>query len=274
VSLDDVDFAERYRAAWARSGRPERAPEYWDARAAKMRAGVFASEYLRRLVARLNLDGCRTLLDVGCGPGTVALSVAPRLSHVYGLDYSPEMLRAFGEEAAARGIAHATAILRSWDDDWSDLPVCDVVVASRAAAVPDFEAAARKLAARARRRVYLTYPAHGRFIGDEVALHLGRPFGRLPDYLFVVGILHHLGIHPALEFLTDRNRFEGVTDGEEFVARVRAFVGELSAAEADAARGYYEAHGDRLAAEPMRWALFSWEVPRPAGEAGGEGRRG
>jgi len=261
MSLRDIDFAERYRAEFARSGRPDRAPAYWDARAATMRAGVFESDYVRQFIARLDLEGCRTLLDVGCGPGSIGLSVASRLSHVYGLDYSPAMLASFSEEARARGVSHATPILRSWQDDWSDVPVCDVVVASRATAVPDFEAAARRLHRHANRRVYLTYPAHGRFAGDDVFRQLGRPHGPLPDYLCVVGILHHLDIHPTLEFLSGTGRFAGVADADDFVGRVRGMAGELTEHEVTVARTYFEAHRGELERARMQWALLSWDVP-------------
>ena len=69
----------------------------------------------------------------------------------------------------------------------------------------------RKLAAKAIRRVYLTYPADGRFAGDGVCEALGQPRGPLPDYLHVIGILHHLGIDPRLDYLEDDNRFAGCT---------------------------------------------------------------
>ena len=236
MSLQDIDFAERYRAHVRRAGRPERSPAYWDRRAARMRAGVFRSEYARQFVDRMRLEGCRTLLDVGCGPGTIGLSVASRLSHVYGLDYSPGMLASFAEEARARRFGHVTTILRAWEDDWTDVPVCDIVVASRATAVRDFEAVAKKLCARAHRRVYVTYPAHGHFVGDDICRYLGRSFEPLPDYLDVLGILHHLGLDPALAFIGDANRFAGLADADDFIAKVRDLVGDLTDDEAAAAR--------------------------------------
>ena len=162
------DFAGFYRERVRAANRPERSPDYWDGRAASMSERGFDTPYVREFLARMDLSGCSTLLDVGCGPGTIALSAAPRLARVYGLDHSPSMLAAFAENARARGVTTATPILRSWDDDWSDVPVCDVVVASRSTAVPDLEAAIVKLHAMARRRVYVTYPADGHLVADDV----------------------------------------------------------------------------------------------------------
>lgn len=264
MSLRDIDFADRYRKGLQRANRPTRAPAYWDSRAPAMSASAPLSSYAQSFIARMDLTGCETLLDVGCGPGTIGLALAPRLAHVYGLDYSPGMLEAFSAQARARGLAAVTPILRSWDDDWSDVPVCDVVVASRATAVPDFEAAAVKLAGKARRRVYLTYPAHGRFGGDDVCRILGRPHEALPDYLCVVGILHHLGIHPRLDFLSDANRFASCAGFDDFLTKVRALMGDLDAGEVATLRTYFDTHRDRLGAESMRWAFISWDVPTPA----------
>ena len=126
-----------------------------------MSEGTFTSPYIQQFVDRMDLTDCATLLDVGCGAGAISLTVAARLEHVYGLDYSPGMLEAFAANARERGLAGVTPILRAWDDDWSDVPICDVVVASRSTAVPDLEAALLKLNSKARRRVYVTYPADG-----------------------------------------------------------------------------------------------------------------
>ncbi len=264
MSLEDIDFAGRYRTDPGVVSRAAHPPEFWDGRAAGMSERAGRSDYARQFVARMDLEGCATLLDVGCGPGTIGLAIARRLDRVYGLDYSPGMLAAFGERARAEGLSNATPILKAWEDDWSDVPACDLVVASRATAVDDFEAAAKKLHERALRRVYLTYPAHGRFAGDGVRRALGRPHGPLPDYLHVVGILHHLGIHPRLDYITEEGRFEGCDGFESFAARVRGLTGELSAADLDIVRGYFEEHRGEITAEKMRWAFISWDAgPRP-----------
>jgi SAM-dependent methyltransferase len=56
----------------------------------------------------LALDGRGRLLDVGCGPGTVALRLAPLFEAVVGLDPDPEMLACASRAAAGRGIGNAT----------------------------------------------------------------------------------------------------------------------------------------------------------------------
>ena len=56
----------------------------------------------------LALDGRGRLLDVGCGPGTVTLRLAPLFEAVVGLDPDSEMLARASRAAAGRGVGNAS----------------------------------------------------------------------------------------------------------------------------------------------------------------------
>jgi SAM-dependent methyltransferase len=60
----------------------------------------------------LQLDGRGRLLDVGCGPGSIALRLAPWFAHVVGLDADADMLAEAARLAAARDIDNATWVHR------------------------------------------------------------------------------------------------------------------------------------------------------------------
>ena len=63
------------------------------------------STRLRDLLARtFGLDGSGRLLDVGCGPGTLALELAPLFDEVVGLDPEPGMLEEARRASLARGL--------------------------------------------------------------------------------------------------------------------------------------------------------------------------
>lgn len=78
-------------ARYYEQGRPPYAPGLADA-----------------FTSSLGLDGQGRLLDVGCGPGTVALRLAQRFETIVGLDPDPEMLICASDAAAERGITNAT----------------------------------------------------------------------------------------------------------------------------------------------------------------------
>ena len=55
----------------------------------------------------LSLDGTGRLIDVGCGPGSVALLLAPLFAEVVGVDPDPGMIAEANATAAMLGVANA-----------------------------------------------------------------------------------------------------------------------------------------------------------------------
>ncbi len=75
----------------------------------------------------LGADGTGRLLDMGCGPGSIALRLAGRYREVVGLDPDPGMLREAGRLAAERRIANATFVQSRAEDPPGDLGLFDNV---------------------------------------------------------------------------------------------------------------------------------------------------
>ena len=270
-TIFDLDFGRLYREHLAASGGRQKPPESWDARAAEQGSDLGGSLYVDEFVRRMDLAGCRTLLDVGCGPGTIALAVAPRLELVYGLDYSRGMLDAMRANAAARGLDNVEAILRSWDEAWDDVPQCDVVVASRSTLVLDMEDALARLDAKAKRRVCLTSLVGGRFVPAEVLEVLGRERPAFPDYIYIVNLLYRMGRLPRLDYIRVERRPEEASGLERLVRRVESSLGALGDEERERLEAWYRADPDRAnrAREPFRWAFVSWET----GERGAQAKQ-
>ena len=68
------------------------------------------------LADALDLDGRGRLLDVGCGPGTVALALAPRFAEVVGLDPDEDMVAEAARQAGRRGVTTARWIVARAED--------------------------------------------------------------------------------------------------------------------------------------------------------------
>jgi SAM-dependent methyltransferase len=69
--------------------------------------------HLRRCA---RISGAGRLLDLGCGPGRVALPLAPFFREVWAVDREPEMLAAGRAEAARRGVANVRWMLGRAED--------------------------------------------------------------------------------------------------------------------------------------------------------------
>jgi ubiquinone/menaquinone biosynthesis C-methylase UbiE len=61
----------------------------------------YSPEFFRQVAQALHLDGSQALLDLGCGPGLLALGFAPFVRRVVGVDPEPTMIAAAADEAAA-----------------------------------------------------------------------------------------------------------------------------------------------------------------------------
>ena len=66
----------------------------------------YSRELGATLATEAGLDGTGRLLDVGCGPGTLTLTLAHRFEQAIGLDPDADMLAVAAERAAAAGIDH------------------------------------------------------------------------------------------------------------------------------------------------------------------------
>ncbi|MGO2088163.1 MAG: class I SAM-dependent methyltransferase [Oceanisphaera sp.] len=260
----NIDFSTLYQEHMARSGRKPSRPSRWDAKAESMRTQVLNSEYAQQFVSHVQSSPQDTLLDVGSGPGTIGLALAPQVKQVYCLDYSPGMLAAMELNAKEQQLTNVSPILASWEDDWSALPRCDITVVSRASIVADIEQAIRQLHLVTHKRIYLTQLVGGRFSSPEIARLLHRPDTSFPDHMYLINLLYQQHIYPTLNYISAPSHLAGAGSCEEFIDKVAQRFGPLSTPEQQRLIAWY--HDDPAYAqqggEPQRWALLSWSPPR------------
>lgn len=204
-----------------------------------------------------------TVLDVGCGPGTIGLALAQQVKQVYGLDYSQGMLDAMLENATELQLNNVQPILASWEDDWSDVPVCDIAVVSRASIVADMDDALDKLNRHARKKVYMTQLVGGRFVSREIAELLGREDRSFPDHIYIMNMLYQRNIYPTLDYIESASRLAGGRSLAELIDKVRWSFGELSCDDEAKISAWYQRDPEyaQQGGEPMRWAFMSWTLP-------------
>ncbi|MDE2594743.1 MAG: methyltransferase domain-containing protein [Burkholderiales bacterium] len=261
MRLTDLDFAQMYRQHMAEVGRPK-SSEVWDARAAELGVDPRLGQYGQALVDQIDLSDCQSLLDVGCGGGAITLELARRLPRVHGIDFSAKMLEHLQQLAQSQSIHNVTCQLKSWEDDWHDVPVCDVVLASRSTAVMDMEQALTQLHSKARKRVYLTSLVGGQFADARLLNIIQRKrVEPLPGHLYVINILGQMGLRPTLDYITSTNRYSGARDAQAFIDLVVSGLGPLSASEQAHLLRWVDQQGSMAAIDAAiahQWALISW----------------
>ena len=129
-------------------------PAMWDAFARKYNGYARLEEdYTRLQIEAMRLESQDTLLDIGCGPGRIAVPAAPRVKAVTALDTSRLMLDELERNVREAGAANVHALHLPWDEvvPGENVDIHDVVVASRSPAMKDLA----KIDAMARKFVYV-----------------------------------------------------------------------------------------------------------------------
>lgn len=201
----NLDWNQAWRAGRARTRHRWDGRSFWNTRAASFAAHARQSGYCDDVLALLRPSPEWSVLDVGCGAGTLALPLAPKVKSITALDISDGMLTILGQRCAELGINNVRPVLSGWEDDWhaASVPVHDVVLASRSLFPLDLAAAIDKVQAFARKRVMIVS-----LVGDgpydrAIFQAVGRPLYRGPDFRFVTNYLAQQGIYANVSFVRE-----------------------------------------------------------------------
>lgn len=262
MSLNNLDFFELYRKHMQKSARPEKSPDSWSKRAGEMQKRPLESPYTQALLARINLNGIHSILDVGCGNGALSIPLSKQVEKVLAVDFSPAMLEGLNHHIATYQCQNIQPILRAWEDDWSDIPPCDLLLSSRSSTVKDFKVVMDKIASHALKRVVITQPVNGYFTDPEIIHALGLKEEYAPDYIYTLNLLHQQDIHPRLNYIDTHSRFAFSQNFEDFLQRIQWSFGELNPTQIQNLKNWYQSDEQRAktGGRPMRWAVLEFEV--------------
>lgn len=266
-TIHDINFSELYKNHVDQAIRQPKTAADWDKKAHNMKSGgnCAGANYIHDFTSRMDLHNATTLLDVGCGGGTIGLALASGLEKVYELDYSPKMLEVVQERAAEMNIDNYECILKSWDDDWSDVPECDICVSSRSSMVNDIESALAKLNSKAKQAVYMTMTVEKDFISREILRAIGRDDIGFPTYIYAINLLYQQGYRVSVDFIETQNCSNKILTMDElsFIEAVQWSIGTLNEEEVDRLKHYYQSNQSKLfSAQPMQraWAFIHWKT--------------
>lgn len=259
---EPINFAQMYREHKATTDFKAKTSSDWDEKSADMAQSTINSPYVNDFISRMNITGDEVVLDIGCGPGTLAIPLAKRVKEVIAIDFSEGMLEELKAYAAREGVTNIKTYHIGWEDDWSDLAKADIVVASRSMEVPDVEAALVKMSAHATRACYLTYKVGGSFVDMNILDFIGKKVKTKPDYWYIPLILYSQGHLPRVDYIeTGRGSVRSGSE-EEFVESLLWSLHELDEEQKNKARQYYREVivGQNRPPRAVNWAFIGWET--------------
>ncbi len=263
TNLQTIDFNRLYKEQKLTSTFKPKDSKDWDKKADEMNERVKRSDYNQAFFSLVNLEDAQTLLDVGCGVGNLSLTFAPYLKKIYSFDYSDRMLDLVKENSKLANIDNIEIFKQDIEQPWS-APQADIVIASRSVGVIELESVLKKLNNHALKRVYVAVMAGGSFVSNEILEVLDSDIIPKPDYIYLVNILHSLGIYASVNFIDTYSRKSNYANEEEFIQAIKWSIGDLSQKDEENLREYFQAlpkdkNGDRLSPNPTKWAIVSWE---------------
>ena len=201
--LLDIDWGLIWRDSRKKRSCRNKGRKDWDRKAPSFARRNMRSSYIERLLAFIAPVPEDTVLDVGCGPGTLAVPLAARSRLVTAIDYSAGMLEELKAEAGRQSLSNIVPVQASWEDDWQKIGIAphDIAVASRSLSVDDLEAALVKLDKWALKKVVITDRVGAGPFDPDVFAAIGRPFDPGPDYILTVNMLYSMGISARVDFI-------------------------------------------------------------------------
>jgi SAM-dependent methyltransferase len=266
-TYNDIDWELLRVNALRNKGWQTRKPADWDAKAGSFSSRNKTTEYTERLLCQLPLQPEFTVLDIGSGPGTLAIPIAKKVKKVTAIDFSPVMLSHLNSFAQDEHLDNIVTERLAWEDDWSGKIVPhDIAIASRSMAVSALTEALRKIDAYALRYVFITDRITSTPFDAAAFAALGRHFDPGPDYIFTVNILYSMGIYANIEVLQldCDSIYQSLEDAFQ---SYQWMFKEMTVAETQALYRYLERKATPMPDgrikitkdEPPRWALIWWK---------------
>lgn len=265
--LVTVDWQQIWQQSWRRRKSDRNDRDFWNRRAPSFAKHAKESPYVDEFLQRMAPKPHWSVLDVGCGAGTLALPMAGMVRKITAIDFSEVMIDILTERCWQEAITNVFPRILSWQDDWdaAGIEKHDVVIASRSLAVEDLRGALTKLADTAKHRVIISSLVGDGPFDRKIFEAIGRELDRGPDYLCVYNLLHQMGIFAEVTFVTNQGGIKVYSDLEQAVESFRWMISEMTIDEEARLRFFLESHlvrqkdGYALSyRHPVRWAIISW----------------
>lgn len=169
------------------------------------------SEYddrVRTTIAALGITRGSRVLDIGAGPGTLAIPLAPHVKEITAVEPGAGMVEILKVHAERDGIHNITCVQKTWEevDPSGDLAgPYDIVIASLSLTMHDIREALAKMDATCSGSVHLFWfvdlPFWEKMYADLWEPLHGSPYYAGPKADCLFGVLYQMGIYPDVTML-------------------------------------------------------------------------
>ena len=192
----------------------------WNKAAPNFGKSARKDDYHTRLIEKINVSKDDTILDLGCGEGSITIPLAKRAKSVTGVDSAYKMLEILNEKAQKEGIGNIKTI----EGDLTNITIDnvgkhDIIVASRSLnGVLDIKETIANINEIAGKYVYITlFGPNNWKIEREFYEYIDKEYFEFPSHRYFFNILIDMGIYPNVENLNigQERQYESVEEAME-----------------------------------------------------------
>ena len=176
----------------------------WDKAAPNFHKKAKKDDYHDLLFSKLILNENDSLLDLGCGEGSITLPITKQVRKVTGVDSSTKMLELLNQRAQEQNIENVDTILKSLEDiTYEEIGDYDVVLASRSLnGIIPIEETLKTINKIANKYVFITlFGPENWKIEKEFNEYIKKESKQFPGYNYLFNILYNMGIYANIERL-------------------------------------------------------------------------
>ena len=261
--LDQIDFATMFKEHKIATHYKGKNSDDWDEKSKEIALSMQNSPYVVDFISRMDIKGDEVILDIGCGPGTLAIPLAKRVKEVIAIDFSARMLQELESYATKEGITNIKTYHLGWEDDWSQLPKVDIAVASRSMEVKDLDEALKKMSNQAKKACYVTYMAGGSYVDIEILDFIGKKIITKPDFWYIPILLYKDSYFPNVDYIETKGSIKSY-DRDLFVKSLIWSLGSLDETQQEKAKEYIKLfiEGENKHPKPFLWSFIAWNTQK------------
>jgi len=213
TEITSIDWSKEWDRIYAQSSvtmRRASRPSYWDKRANRFSSmDNGASGRVQAVLDHIGVDNKTTLLDIGCGPGNLAIPLAKSAKNVTALDPAKAMLEKLTQHAEQEGVTNIQSLNKGWEEAVleGDVDPHDIVLSSYSLIMKNIGKALAAMNAVAKRTVCVFWFAGRECFGyDKFWPALFREkYHAGPDHTILLNILNSMGIHPEVSIIPQQH---------------------------------------------------------------------
>ena len=198
---EEIDWA--YFWAQKLEAKKDRAKD-WNKAAPTFGKSAKKDDYHTKLIERIDVGIKDTILDLGCGEGSITIPLAKKAKSVTGVDSAYKMLEILNEKAQKEGIDNIKTI----EEDLTKINIDnvgkhDIIVASRSLnGVLNIKETIANIDEIADKYVYITlFGPNNWKIEKEFYESINKKYFEFPSHRYFFNILVDMGIYPNVENL-------------------------------------------------------------------------